>query len=79
MMLEVVIGVLVMEVDKVADEVTNMEIDMQTDMVVNITNEEFIGVTLAIGGKIYNQRKWRHLVASFELNQVASPGSQIQN
>ena len=46
-------------------------------MVVNITNEEFIGVTLAIGGKIYNQRKWRHLVASFELNQVAKPGSQI--
>ena len=27
MMLEVVIGVLVMEVDKVADEVTDMEID----------------------------------------------------
>ena len=46
-------------------------------MVVNITNEEFIGVTLAIGGQIYNQRKWRHLVASFELNQVAPPGSQI--
>ena len=27
MMLEVVIGVLVMEVDKVADEVTNMDVD----------------------------------------------------
>ena len=36
MMLEVVIGVLVMEVDKVADEVTDMEIDKLTDMV-NIT------------------------------------------
>ena len=35
-MLEVVIGVLVMEVDKVADEVTDMEIDKLTDMV-NIT------------------------------------------
>ena len=46
--------VLVMEVDKVADQVTNMEIDMQTDMVVNITNEEFIGVTRVIGGQIYN-------------------------
>ena len=32
------IVVLVMEVDKVADEVTDMEIDKQTDMVVNITN-----------------------------------------
>ena len=39
------IMVLVMEVDKVADEVTDMEIDKQTDMVVNITNEEFTGVT----------------------------------
>ena len=46
-------------------------------MVVNKTNEEFVGVTLAIGGQIYNQRKWRHLVANFELNQVAPPGSQI--
>ena len=32
MMLEVVIGVLVMEVDKVADEVTDMEVDKVTDM-----------------------------------------------
>ena len=32
MMLEVVIGVLVMEVDKVADEVTNMEVDKVTNM-----------------------------------------------
>ena len=52
MMLEVVIGVLVMEVDNVADEVTDMEIDKT--MVVNITNEQFIGVTLAIGGQISN-------------------------
>ena len=46
------IVVLVMEVDKVADEVTDMEIDKT--MVVNITNEQFIGVTLAIGGQISN-------------------------
>ena len=40
------IVVLVMEVDKVANEVTDMEIDKQTDdMVVNITNEDFFGVT----------------------------------
>ena len=32
MMLEVVIGVLVMEVDKVADEVTDMEVDKVTNM-----------------------------------------------
>ena len=32
MMLEVVIGVLVMEVKKVADEVTNMEVDKVTNM-----------------------------------------------
>ena len=48
------IVVLVMEVDKVADEVTDVEIDKQTDMVVNITNEEFIGVTQVIGGQINN-------------------------
>ena len=41
-----------MEVDKVVDEVTDMEIDKQTDdMVVNITNEEFFGVTLTIFDK----------------------------
>ena len=49
-MLEIV--VLIMEVDKVVDEVTDMEIDKQTDdMVVNITNEEFFGVTLTIFDK----------------------------
>ena len=36
MMLEVVIGVLVMEVDKVADEVTDMEIDKVADMKISI-------------------------------------------
>ena len=33
---EVVIGVLVMEVDKVADEVTNMEVDKVTNMMANM-------------------------------------------
>ena len=32
MMLELVIGVMVMEVDKMADEVTDMEVDKVTDM-----------------------------------------------
>ena len=36
MMLEVVIGVLVMEVDKVADEVTDMEVDKVADMKIPI-------------------------------------------
>ena len=36
MMLEVVIGVLVMEVDKVADEVTDMEVDKVAGMKIPI-------------------------------------------
>ena len=48
MMLEVtVIGVLVMKVDKVADEVTNMEVDKVTDMTIPI--EDLTDLTLAIG------------------------------
>ena len=47
MMLEVVIGVLVMEVDKVADEVTDMEVDKVTDMKISI--EDLTDVILAIG------------------------------
>ena len=41
MILEVVIGVLVMEVGKVADEVTNMEVDKVTNMMAKIPNEDF--------------------------------------
>ena len=36
MMLELVIGVMVMEVNKVADEVTNMEVDKVTNMMAKI-------------------------------------------
>ena len=36
MMLEVLIGMLVMEVDKVADEVTDMEVDKMADMKIPI-------------------------------------------
>ena len=47
MMLEVtVIGVLVMKVDKVADEVTDMEVDKVTDMEIPI--EDLTDVILAI-------------------------------
>ena len=41
MMLEAVIGLLVMEVDKVADEVTDMEVDKVTNMTAKIPNEDF--------------------------------------
>ena len=47
MMLEVVIGVLVMEVGKVADEVTDMEVDKVADMKIPI--EDLTDVILAIG------------------------------
>ena len=36
MMLELVIGVMVMKVDKMADEVTNMEVDKVADMKIPI-------------------------------------------
>ena len=41
MVLEVVIGVLVMEEYKVADEVTDMEVDKVTNMEAKIANEDF--------------------------------------
>jgi len=41
-MLEVEIGVLVMEVDKVADEVTDMEIYKVTNMMAKIPNKTFL-------------------------------------
>ena len=45
-MLEVVIGVLVMEVDQVADEVTDMEVDKVADMKIPI--EDLTEVILEI-------------------------------
>ena len=50
MMFEVVIGVMVMEVDKVADEVTDMEVDKMTDMKIPI--EDLTDVILVIGDTI---------------------------
>ena len=44
MMLEVLIGVLVMEVDKLADEVTNMDVDKVINMMAKITNEDFFNI-----------------------------------
>ena len=43
MMLEVLIGVLVMEVDKVTDEETNMEVDKVTNMMAEFaTNTSYL-------------------------------------
>ena len=41
MMLEVVIGVLVMEVDKVADMMLNMKVEKVADMSVKIPDEDY--------------------------------------
>ena len=52
MVLKVVIGVMVMEVDKMADEVTDMEVDKVTDMKIPI--EDLTNVTLAISDTLSN-------------------------
>ena len=53
MMLEVLMGMVDMEIDKVADFMVEMEVDKVGEMVVKIpnviSNEGFTGVTLAIG------------------------------
>ena len=77
-MLEVVIGLMVMEVDKVADEVTGMEVDKVNDMKIPI--EDLTGVILAISDtyRDYVRSGWqvgRHV----ELLQVAPPVGQIFN
>ena len=51
MMLEVLIGVLVMEVDKVADEVTNMEVDKVTNMMAEFaTNTSYLTAKFLTNG-----------------------------
>ena len=52
MMLEAVIGLLVMEVDKVADEVTDMEVDKVTNMMAKITNADFSDMTWYYGDDV---------------------------
>ena len=90
MMLEVVIGVLVMEVDKVADEVTDMEVDKVTDMKIPI--EDLTDMILAIGDTYRDdfrsvRKVGRHVDACSDatcqpnllLMQVAPPVDQICN
>ena len=76
MMLEVVIGVMVMEVDKVANEVTDMEVDKVTDMKIPI--EDLTDVILAIGDTYRDDvRSVRKVGRHVELIQVMPPVSQI--
>ena len=63
---------MVMEVDKVADEVTDMEVDKVTDMKIPI--EDLTDVILAISDTYRDDvRSGRHV----ELIQVMPPVSQI--
>ena len=72
MMLELVIEVTVMEVDKMADEVTDMEVYKVTDM------KKLIDVTLAIGDSYRDDvRSGRQVGRHLELIQVMPPVSQI--
>ena len=72
MMLELVIGVMVMEVDKMADEVTDMEVYKVTDMKIPID------VTLAIGDTYSdNVRSGRQVCRHLELIQVMPSVSQV--
>ena len=75
-MLEVVIGVMVMEVDKVANEVTNMEVDKVTDMKIPI--EDLTDVILAIGDTYRDDVRsvWK-VGRDVELIHVMPPVSQI--
>ena len=76
MMLELVIGVMVMEVDKMADEVTDMEVCKETDMKIHI--EDLTDVTLAIGDTYRDDvRSVRKVGRHVELIQVMPPVSQI--
>ena len=75
MMLEVVIGVMVMEVDKVADEVTNMEVDKVTDMKIPI--EDLTDVILSVGDTYRDVRSVQKVGRHVELIQVMPPVSQI--
>ena len=90
MMLEVVIGVMVMEVDKVADEVTDMVVDKVTDMKIPI--EDLTDVILAIGDTYRDDVRSGDKLATCRTNtsdatcqpslflmQVAPPVDQICN
>ena len=78
MMLEVVIGVLVMEVDKVADEVTGMEVVQVTEMKIPI--EDLTDVILAICDTCRDYfRSGQQVGQHVELMQVAPPVGQICN
>ena len=72
MMLELVIGVMVMEVDKMADELTDMEVYKVTDMKIPI--EDLTDVTLVIGDTYRDDvRSGQQVGRHVELIQVMPP------
>ena len=74
MMLEVLIWVLVMEVKKVADEVTNMEVDKVTNMMA-----EFATNTSYLAAKFLTNESGATWWPYFQLLHVVPPGGQISN
>ena len=78
MMLEVLNGVMVMKVDKVADEVTNSEVEKVTNMMA-----EFATNTSYLAAKFLTNERANTSGATwwpnFQLMHVAPPGGQLFN
>ena len=70
MMLEVVIGVLVMEVDKVANEVTDMEVDKVADMKIEIINKDMKLI-------IYSPDNWVHIYEERYMQYIRMQNKQM--
>ena len=71
MMLELAMD---MEVDKVAGEVTNMEVDKVTNMMV-----EFAANTSYLAAKFLTNESGATRWPNFQLKHVVPPGDQISN
>ena len=73
----IVVLVILMEADKVADEVTDMEVDKVTDIKIPI--EDLTDLILAIGDTVNRDdvRSGRQVGRHVELIQVMPPVSQI--
>ena len=74
MILEVLNGVMVMKVDKVADEVTNTEVEKVTNMMA-----EFATNTSYLAAKFLTNESGATWWQNFQKMQVVPPGVQICN
>ena len=74
MMLEVLNGVMVMKVDKVADEVTNTEVEKVTNMMA-----EFATNTSYLAAKFLTNESGATWWPNFQLKHVVPPDDQISN